>query len=74
MSAGTKMERTDRTVSVADAGIFRLAMAWELEALALDAVRYQSQTQSERDTLRDCASVYRKCAAELTARLKLVQL
>lgn len=68
MSAGVNMFET--AVSVTETGIFRLALAWEMEALALDAVRYRTHIQAECDTLRDRANVYRRCAAELTSRLK----
>jgi hypothetical protein len=45
--------------------LVNLTLDWELAALALDAKRYRASL-SERESLRDSATAYRKCIAELT--------
>jgi hypothetical protein len=45
--------------------LVNLTLDWELAALILDAQRYKSHGQIERESLRDCANTYRKCVAEL---------
>lgn len=45
--------------------LVNLTLDWELAALTMDAQRYKSHGQTERESLRDCANTYRKCVAEL---------
>ncbi len=49
--------------------LVNLTLDWELRALALDARRYCTQSAQERESLRESAAAYRKCAAELTEML-----
>src|SRR5262245_26760728 len=46
--------------------LVNLTLDWELTALALDARRYRTACSDERESLRDSATTYRKCIAELT--------
>ena len=46
--------------------LVNLTLDWELAALTMDAERYKSHVQIERESLRDTANTYRKCVAELT--------
>jgi hypothetical protein len=46
--------------------LVNLTLDWELAALALDAQRYRTSGFGERESLRDSATAYRKCIAELT--------
>lgn len=45
--------------------LVNLVLDWELAALTMDAQRYKSHEQCERESLRDSANTYRKCIAEL---------
>jgi hypothetical protein len=45
--------------------LVNLILDWELAALTMDAQRYKSHAQMERESLRDAANTYRKCVAEL---------
>ena len=45
--------------------LVNLTLDWELAALTMDAQRYKSHGQVERESLRDSANTYRKCVAEL---------
>lgn len=45
--------------------LVNLTLDWELAALTLDAQRYKSSAQIERESLRESANTYRKCIAEL---------
>lgn len=56
---------TDDRLGMFHTHLRQLARIWELEAQALDAVRFEWAPGTEQDALRDCASVYRKCAADL---------
>ncbi len=47
--------------------LVNLTLDWELAALALDARRYRAMAADERESLRDSATVYRKCISELSA-------
>ena len=46
--------------------LVNLTLDWELAALTMDAQRYKSHAQLERESLRDSANTYRKCVAELS--------
>jgi hypothetical protein len=46
--------------------LVNLTLDWELAALTMDAQRYKSHAQLERESLRDTANTYRKCVAELS--------
>ncbi len=62
--------KTDRVSKLSlNNTLARLTKIWELEAKALDSVRFQSPIWAEQAALRDCASVYRKCAADLLNHL-----
>lgn len=54
--------------------LVNLSLDWELAALTMDAQRYKSHAQIERESLRDTANTYRKCVAELTEVLANVNL
>lgn len=47
--------------------LVNLTLDWELAALSLDARRYRAMAADERESLRDSATVYRKCISELSA-------
>jgi len=49
--------------------LVNLTLDWELTALSLDARRYRALAADERESLRDNATVYRKCISELSAIL-----
>ena len=46
--------------------LVNLSLDWELAALTMDAQRYKSHEQTERESLRDSANTYRNCVAELS--------
>lgn len=46
--------------------LVNLTLDWELAALSMDAQRYKSLAQIDRESLRDSANTYRKCVAELS--------
>lgn len=46
--------------------LINLLLDWELQALALDAKRYKIEAPADRDALREHATVYRHCIAELS--------
>ena len=46
--------------------LINLSLDWELAALALDARRYRAIAADERESLRDSATVYRRCISELS--------
>jgi hypothetical protein len=43
-----------------------LTRDWEEAAMTLEAERFKSQTTLERESLRESATVYRKCISEVT--------
>lgn len=46
--------------------LLSLTLDWELAALTLDAQRYKSHSGLDGESLRESATVYRKCIAEVT--------
>ena len=46
--------------------LINLTLDWELAALTMDAQRYKSDAQLERESLRSSANTYRKCVAGLS--------
>jgi len=46
--------------------LVNLTLDWEVAAMTLDTERYKSQTTVERESLRDSATIYRKCISEVT--------
>ena len=46
--------------------LVNLTLDWELRALTMDAQRYKSLDQIERESLKDMANTYRKCVSELS--------
>jgi hypothetical protein len=58
-------ERGEMEARVLRSRLVNLTLDWELAALTMDAQRYKSHRQNERESLRDCANTYRKCVAEL---------
>ena len=66
-ATGVGTERTFEIESrVLRSRLVNLTLDWELAALTMDAQRYKSLAQLERESLRDTANTYRKCVAELT--------
>ena len=54
-----------------EAGVLRkrlihLTLDWDQAARTLDEYGYKAETSSERESLRERATVYRKCIAEIT--------
>jgi len=58
--------RRDVEAKVFQSRLLNLTLNWELTALALDARRYRAENAAERESLRDSATVYRKCMAGLS--------
>jgi hypothetical protein len=64
---GVGSERTfEIETRVLRSRLVNLTLDWELAALTMDAQRYKSHEQLERESLRDSANTYRKCVAELS--------
>jgi len=59
-------QKTDVEVKMLRSKLVTLTQEWELSALALDAQRYQAPEATERESLSDSATTYRKCIWELT--------
>ncbi|MGZ8919852.1 MAG: hypothetical protein ACXW3L_02590 [Limisphaerales bacterium] len=49
--------------------LINLTLDWELRALTMDAQRYKSLDQTERESLKDMANTYRNCVSELSVVL-----
>ena len=64
LSGGVKHGEMD--TRVLRSRLVNLTLDWELAALTMDAQRYKSHEQIERESLRDTANTYRKCVAELS--------
>ena len=45
--------------------LLNITLDWELTALTIDARRYKTISQTERESLRHSANTYRRCVAEL---------
>ena len=58
-------KRTEIETRVLRSKLVNLTLDWELAALTMDAQRYKTIAQQERESLRDSANTYRKCVAEL---------
>jgi hypothetical protein len=66
-ASGTHHDRSYEIESrVLRSRLVNLTLDWELAALTMDAQRYKSHAQLERESLRDSANTYRKCVAELS--------
>lgn len=59
-------KKSDIEARVLRSRLVNLSLDWELAALTMDAQRYKSHTQIDRESLRDTANTYRKCVAELS--------
>ena len=59
-------KKSDIETRVLRSRLVNLSLDWELAALTMDAQRYKSHTQIDRESLRDTANTYRKCVAELS--------
>lgn len=46
--------------------LINLTLDWDLAARTLDEYGYKAETCAERESLRERATVYRKCIAEIT--------
>jgi hypothetical protein len=62
---GGEERKTDIESRVLHSRLVNLTLDWELAALTMDVQRYKTNTQMERESLRDSANTYRKCVAEL---------
>ena len=58
--------KSDIETRVLRSRLVNLTLDWELAALTMDAQRYKSHAQIDRESLRDSANTYRKCVAELS--------
>ena len=69
MGSGLQLEdrRSEVESRVLRSKLVNLTLDWELTALTMDAQRYKTNAQMERESLRDSANTYRKCVAELNA-------
>lgn len=65
LAAGLEI-KGDIEARVLRSRLVNLTLDWELAALTIDAQRYKSHAQIDRESLRDTAITYRKCVAELS--------
>jgi hypothetical protein len=67
MGAASVQDRNgEMNTRVLRSKLVNLTLDWELAALTMDAQRYKTHEQIERESLRDTANTYRKCVAELS--------